>query len=507
MKLKTTLAPLTLIVLSSLANANTAKNLTYPIVDTNQTSCFSTTDKLSTCPKKDEATYGQDSQYQGIKASYTDNKDGTITDNNTGLMWQKTTDTNGDGKITVADKMTYDQAQAYAKKLTLAGHSDWRVPSIKELYSLMMFDGQDPSAVGGKKGDVTLIPFIDSEVFDYNAGDTKNHERLIDGQYISSTKYVGTTMQTHSETIFGVNFTDGRIKGYENKDPHGKADGKTFYVQLVRGNTEYGKNNFVDNKNDTVTDKATGLTWQQGDSQKGMDFPNALQYCENLTLNGNSNWRLPNVKELQSLADYTRSPETTNSAAISPIFKVSVIKNEAGNNDYPNYWSGTTHQSSAETNAGTMGAYVAFGRSMGNMNGWVDVHGAGAQRSDPKVGDASQFKDGSGPQGDAVRINNYVKCVTGGEATFVQQPTKITRKGVTFTLTGNEADASGKAPAMPENGQQKMGDPLKMMDKDGDNQLSKSEVKGMLANDFSKLDTNSDGYLSKTELDNAPKPQ
>ena len=42
---------------------------------------------------------------------------------------------------------------------------------------------------------------------------------------------------------------------------------------------------------------------------------------------------------------------------------------------------------------------------------WMDVHGAGAQRSDPKVGDPAQFPYGRGPQGDAIRIHNFVRLV------------------------------------------------------------------------------------------------
>lgn len=47
---------------------------------------------------------------------------------------------------------------------------------------------------------------------------------------------------------------------------------------------------------------------------------------------------------------------------------------------------------------------------------------------------------------------------------------------------------------------------LKQMDSDGDGLLSAKEVKGPLANDFDKIDTNSDGFLSEEELNNAPKP-
>lgn len=44
----------------------------------------------------------------------------------------------------------------------------------------------------------------------------------------------------------------------------------------------------------------------------------------------------------------------------------------------------------------------------------MDVHGAGAQRSDPKTGSADRFPYGRGPQGDMIRIENQVRCVRGG---------------------------------------------------------------------------------------------
>lgn len=71
---------------------------------------------------------------------------------------------------------------------------------------------------------------------------------------------------------------------------------------------------------------------------------------------------------------------------------------------------------------GGSGIYVAFGRAMGYMNGgWGDVHGAGAQRSDPKAGSVTDYLlgldtsgkpvYGRGPQGDVVRISNFVRLV------------------------------------------------------------------------------------------------
>ena len=65
--------------------------------------------------------------------------------------------------------------------------------------------------------------------------------------------------------------------------------------------------------------------------------------------------------------------------------------------------------------------YDAFGRTQGWMQNpriqtraLMDVHGAGAQRSDPKTGSAQWFPYGRVPQGDVIRIENYVRCVRGG---------------------------------------------------------------------------------------------
>jgi hypothetical protein len=162
--------------------------------------------------------------------------------------------------------------------------------------------------------------------------------------------------------------------------------------------------------------------WSQLDNGEGLDWEDALAWVEEKNAEnylGYSDWRLPNAKELQSIVDYTRSPDTTGSAAIDPLFSATSIINEAGEDDYPCYWSGTTHANWTES-SGTHGAYVAFGRAMGYSDGaWVDVHGAGAQRSDPKTGDPADYPTGNGPQGDAVRIYNHVRLVR--DADMVQR--------------------------------------------------------------------------------------
>ncbi len=419
---------------------------TYPIVDTNQTLFYDNSGVIK-APQRGDSFYGQDANYQGNTPSYTDNGDGTITDNVTGLIWQK------DFSV-----MSYDEAMAAAKSLTLGGRSDWRLPSIKEAYSLIMFSGVDASNRDMNSVPEGAVPFIDTRYFDFKYG--ANGTRAIDTQMISSTIYVGSTGRM--KLIFGVNMADGRIKGYPMSTREG---GKSFTVRFVCGD-EYGVNKFVDNKDKSISDLATGLMWQKDDSGKGMDWQSALEYAEKMNQKrylGYDDWRLPNAKELQSIVDYTRSPESSSTAAIDPIFNISTIKGEDGERDYPFFWSSTTHSSAGlRGGSGGAAAYVSFGRGLGNMqqmqqggsrdggamqqrpqrphqmqqggnmggmqrpqqgqfvgsNGggstsenWINIHGAGCQRSDPKSGDASQYSGGRGPQGDAIRIKNYVRLV------------------------------------------------------------------------------------------------
>ncbi len=330
----------------------------YPIVDTGQDRAYDDRSEI-VYPKSGEPFFGQDAQYQGNQPSYKDNGDGTVTDLVTGLMWQKDP----------GPKKTLEEAIAGASTCRVGGYDDWRLPSIKEMYSLIMFYGED---VNPMLTDTTgLKPFIDTEYFDFSYGDPAKGERIIDSQMATSTKYVSTTMHG-DETVFGVNFADGRIKGYPAGATRPGRGAKGFFVFYVRGNSDYGRNKFRDNGDGTITDKATGLTWMQldsghlkaGESKDGkLNWEQALEWAENLEYAGHDDWRLPNIKELQSIVDYTRSPDTTNSAAIDPMFRVTPIRDAQGETNYPFYWSGTTHL--RDGGQGSGGCYFAFGRSQG----------------------------------------------------------------------------------------------------------------------------------------------
>lgn len=396
------------------------EELPYPVVDTKQVIFYNNFIEINE-PATGEAFYGQDAQYTGYAPDYQDNGDGTVTDLVSGLMWQKSPDLNGDGVINVADKLSYYEALAAADTFNLAGYTDWRLPSVKEMYSLIIFSGIDPSGFEGNDTD-ELVPFIDTDYFDFAYGDTEAGERIIDAQMASSTLYVGTTMNG-DETMFGVNFADGRIKGYGTGPMPGQQEDKQFYVMYVRDNPDYGINDFVDNGDGTITDNATGLMWMQDDDGEGMVWEDALSYAESSDFANYNDWRLPNAKELQSIVDYTRAPSVTNSAAIDPVFNCSVITDEGEEDNYPFYWTGTTHANWSADNYGAWGAYVCFGEALGFMEEppmsgnyvLMDVHGAGAQRSDPKMGDPDEYPHGNGPQGDVVRIYNYVRLVRDAE--------------------------------------------------------------------------------------------
>ena len=78
---------------------------------------------------------------------YVIHTDGTVTDIVTGLMWQQCSlgQTGSDCSFGSATKLTWQGALELAENNTTASYTDWRVPNIKELLSLVAYDRYAPS--------------------------------------------------------------------------------------------------------------------------------------------------------------------------------------------------------------------------------------------------------------------------------------------------------------------------------------------------------------------------
>ena len=214
------------------------------------------------CPLEGKAFYGQDFHYSSNEMSFTDNADGTVTDNVTLLMWHQ-----------IASIPTYNWYEAsgtydatynassinVCDALAVGAHTDWRLPTRRELESIVNYGTGEPSAI-----DAIYFPNGNFEY--WSVTDDGLNARFVD-------------------------FTDGSVRQGE------KLSSK--YVRCVRG-VLWGGNVFVDNGDGTVSDSQTGLMWQWAYDQ-GRDWEEQLSYCEGLTLAGHADWRLPDIKELETL--------------------------------------------------------------------------------------------------------------------------------------------------------------------------------------------------------------
>ena len=296
----------------------------FKLPDTGQTKCYQAVSPYAeiSCPSPGDPL-AQDGSYNINPMSYTDNGNGTVTDNNTGLMWQKQDD--GDTYNWYEASGTYHETSNPTSinvcgELRTGGYTDWRLPSKKELVTIVNYAIPYPA------------PMIDP-VF-------------------SNTKlppYWSSTPGSNNTSIaWFVSFAlEGVITGLKSAG---------HFVRCVRGGP-YPSQSFIDNGNKTVTDIKTGLIWQQETGQGDWAF--ALSFCEGLTLANQSDWRLPNIKELESLTDATRY-----NPAIDTVF-------------FPNpglgfYWSSTTF---ATNPANAEAIYINYGTAAdsGKFYNYFDV--------------------------------------------------------------------------------------------------------------------------------------
>lgn len=111
----------------------------------------------------------------GISLSYASD---TVNDSKTGLTWQ-------DNSAAKNTKMNWTEARSYCSDLSLAGHSDWRLPSIKELLSIVDISKHDPAIKSGFKQTASGCYWSSSWWF---VSDTE-YARIVDF-YDGSTQYL-----------------------------------------------------------------------------------------------------------------------------------------------------------------------------------------------------------------------------------------------------------------------------------------------------------------------------
>lgn len=356
-------------------NNNSGIDCTYPIVDTYQGLTYDNIEQV-TPPAEGEDYYGQDAQYTGNAPSYTDNGDNTITDNVTDLIWTQEVST---------FSMSWAEASSYCDTLTTGGYDDWRLPSVKELWSIREFS----------EG----WPWLDTDYFHLvgDGTDARQQHSWSSNRYLVEDEYQNE--QVIGDPSFIVNDWTGHIKA---------MSGNRF-VRAVRGNISYGINDFVNNGDSTVSDNATGLMWSKDDSGEGFNWQAALAYAEESTLAGYDDWRLPNAKELQSIADYSG----VFPAISTSVFNLTQLTNIMGQTDYPFYWSSTSNPvegSDGAVDKGTVYAWVLAAGYNTDPSGY-DLHGAGSIVFTPKSEEYFSESDLE------IHRYNYVLLVRGGSAT------------------------------------------------------------------------------------------
>jgi hypothetical protein len=196
-------------------------------------------------------------------------------------MWQQVVPTTPG--VSTPQTFTWPAARAYCPSLTLAGHTDWRLPSETELLSLV--DYGVASGVG-KPANIDPVAFPGAP---------------------AATFWSSTPMQGNSSNAWYVGFNgSGTLTSAVNNQ---------LAVRCVRGPAAIAE---ATSTRYTVTagtayDMRTKLTWQQGPAPAMYTWNDAEAFCSSTVSAtfGGAGWRLPTVKELQSLIDYAQPSGAT----------------------------------------------------------------------------------------------------------------------------------------------------------------------------------------------------
>lgn len=238
---------------------------------------------------------------------FTDNSNGTITDNLTNLVWMK--NANCWGLKTWSDAHYYvinlNSGTQSCSGYTAGTHTDWRLPTIRELRSLIDFSKYSPQLSSNHPfvGVQTTKQYWSSTI-DTNTSNTSRW-------FMSFDKLLADTGPTTQ--LYYV----WAVRGQETSETVGPVQ----VTGVTR--TTYGRSGvtwptprFTDNGDGTIFDELTGLIWLKGPNCLGATtWPNAFVKltelnsgaefgCTEYIKGAYEDWRLPNINELESLISY-----------------------------------------------------------------------------------------------------------------------------------------------------------------------------------------------------------
>lgn len=199
-----------------------------------------------------------------------------VKDHNTGLIWEVKSPVSGDVNF-AEDQYTWNEISSlYVDKLNKAnygGYSDWRVPNKDEVRSIVDYNKMNPAI------------------------DTNYFQNTQPGIYWCANTY---QMQPYFAWVIFMGFGSATASSKNKKQ----------FIRAVRGGYEplFGKmdtSRFKDHGDGTISDSVTGLMWQQGDNPR-MNWFEALKYFNDMDLAGYNDWRLPNIKELNTILNLNR---------------------------------------------------------------------------------------------------------------------------------------------------------------------------------------------------------
>lgn len=285
-----------------------------PVPDTNQTLCYDDAGNEIDC-----AGSGQDGSESINPMSYEKLDDEgyvlspeattwvAVRDKVTGLVWEVKNEANKDvkycwgSKPSDSSKLFIDDFLETLNTEQYAGRNDWRIPTIKELTSLVRYIDNPEDVLK-----------IDTDYFPNTAPD---------GSYWSATPF---------EIAEGMSFSYSlNFKAFTQHANWNNSSFPKSYLRAVSGPKQTGEYRLKPNHEipGTVTDTETGLMWEQELASKYLqdDIPikytwgEALAYCNTLETGGYRDWRLPTAKELLTIVNFAGSKKLVYPSVFSNI--------------------------------------------------------------------------------------------------------------------------------------------------------------------------------------------